>query len=504
MEYRKLTATHAAYDRAALQRYSDLGCGGEAFRARLKDYLPQHDLEPAPVYKRRCASAFALLYTPAIVNFFASWLFSSPLVYASEPEERDPYWDQLKEDADGLGTDLDQFLRHAFVHALTTRKAYWRVDFPQPGDAPAPAWMRDWEDRGLGRAALAHVHADCITHWRRDARGAWVWVLEHDYREELLELGDESTTVTERWTLWRADGTAQRWEAVYPKGKPPAPGAAVPEVEPPYNPTGAIPLVELCLPPELHVVGLLADGQLEHFRQSNALSWAIQRTCYAMPWFFLKDARKPPKMGTGYYGILGAEERIEWPAPPAAPFATIQDYNTKLKDELHRVVHQMQMGVENNAAAIGRSGQSKNADNAATEIVLAAMGRVVREPVEKTFDLISRGRGSQATWFVSGMDSYRLPSAGEIADAATKVLPLQIPSPTFRAELMTRVALAQVSDADEAVKTKIRQEIEVAVNAQEAEAQAAHEAGEEPSMERAEQAPGNEEKGTRDDEEQAA
>ena len=458
MELRKLRRTHADYDAISWQRHADLIAGGVEFHKRIERYLPKHDVEPQKVYKIRCAQAFYLGYCAPIVQYFASWLFSSPLVFKSTPEGVDEWYAQFKEDVDTLGTDLDQFLRNAFVNACIARSAYWRVEFPEP--LTPPQSKQDWQNQGLGSAHLCFIPADCLINWRRDEYGRFVWVMEHHCSEDLLEPTDEETTVTETWTLWRADGSAQRWQSVYPKSKPPAPTDSIGEVAAPLNPTGTIPIVELKLPSELWVMNLLSDGQLEHFRKSNGLSWSIDRTCYAMPWFKLEDASRPPTMGAGYYGILGLKEDVTWPAPPAAPFATIQEYTAKLKDELHRVTHMMAMGADNNAAAIGRSGESKLADNLATEIVLGALGRHVREAAEKTYNLITRGRGESTDWHVSGMDNYRIPDAKSVIENVKSVLSLNIPSPTLHRYLSTKAALAEASDADEPTKAAIRDEIE--------------------------------------------
>lgn len=458
MELSKLRRTHADYDKVSWQRHADLLAGGVEFHKRITDYLLKHDVEPQKVYKLRCNQAYYLGYCAPIVQYFASWLFSSPLVFKSEPKNVDEWYDQFKEDVDTLGTDLDQFLRHGFVEACIARRAYWRVEFPEA--VTKPRNKREWETQALGSARLCQLPAQCLLNWRRDEYGQFLWVMEHHCREELLEPVDEDFTVTETWTLWRADGSAQRWEKVYPKNRPPAPSDEIGEVPAPQNPTGAIPIVEMKLPRELWVMNLLSDGQLEHFRKSNALSWSIDRTCYAMPWFKLKDASKPPTMGAGYYGILGIDEDVMWPAPPAAPFATIQDYTSALKDELHRVTHMMAMGADNNAAAIGRSGESKLADNTATEIVLGAMGRYVREATEKTYDLVSRGRGETIDWHVGGMDNYRIPDTKTIIENVTSILSLNIPSPTLHRYLYAKAGLAEATDADEPTKEAIRKEID--------------------------------------------
>lgn len=466
MILKQLRRVHCDYDALTWQRHADLVAGGVEFHKRIDRYLPKHDVEPQALYKRRCDQAYYLGYCAPIVQYFASWLFSSSLVFKSDPENVDDWYAQFKEDVDGLGTDLDQFVRRGFVDACIARSAYWGVEFPEP--MATPANLAEWQKQGLGGARLRRIEPAGIINWRCDDQGQPLWVMEHSCRVELLEPADEEEMTTETWTLWRADGSVQAWQKAYRKSDKPDENAQVGEIDAPQNPTGTIPIVRLKLPPELWVMNLLSDGQLEHFRKSNGLSWSIDRTCYAMPWFFLEDAKKPPRMGAGYFGILGHNDRAEWLAPPSVPFATIQEHNSTLKDEMHRVTHMMAMGVENNAAAIGRSGQSKMADNIATEIVLGAMGRYVREAVERTYDLVSRGRGEVVKWHIGGMDNYRIPDVTTLTTNALSWLSLNVPSATAKRQVLIKATLAQLADADEPTKEAIRNEIEAGVTDEDA------------------------------------
>lgn len=464
MKYSLLQRTHPEVDLALLRRHQDLFEGGASFRARVADYLPKNDVEPVAVHRRRCERAHYLNYCASIANFFASALFTSPPVLASEPEEVDPFYTVLREDADGVGTDLDAMLRDLVVRALVSRRGYVRVEFPEPSAEPTS--LAEADDAGLRRARLVAVPTERVRHWRREPSGAFAWVVEHECVTALEDFTDAEALVTETWTQWVADGTARRWQFTRRASERVRPDVEVPEVEPPHNPCGAIPLVELSLPAELWLLNHLADPALEHFRKRNALSWAIDRTCYAMAWFFLKDAKKPPAMGAGYYGLLGVDERVEWPAPPSAPFDVIAENTRELVQELHRVAQQMALGVDNNASALGRSGDSKKADHEATEIVLKAYGQRMREPLERLMDLVSRGRGERITWSVRGMDVFDLADAATLTDMAVASDPLRIPSATYRRELFKSIAHAQLPHLDEDTRQKIDGEIDAGVHAE--------------------------------------
>jgi hypothetical protein len=120
----------------------------------------------------------------------------------------------------------------------------------------------------------------------------------------------------------------------------------------------------------------------------------------------------------------------------------------------------MAQGVNNNAAAVGRSGESKQADGAATEIVLRAFGSLVCEAIEGVLDLVSLGRGEAHTWHVSGLDSFTVADVATLIEAAVGASTLDIRSRTFRVRLKQRVALQMLPDANQEDRDAIASEIE--------------------------------------------
>lgn len=462
MKYSALNRTHPRYSRERIDRHHDLFVGGDDLRAHVDRYLPRGGAEPLALYQERCKLAQYINYLARSFRWFSAALFTSPLTFASEPETADAFWTEFKEDCDGFGTDLDVFLSAAFLDALVHRFAWWRVEFltePLPGSTIADA-----DAVGARRAVLRRVPIANVINWREDDNGRLVWLLERDVRAELLDLEDETPTTTETWTQWFADGSARRWQVSWKKERP-KPDADVPQVAPPVNRLARLPFACIELPEALHLGALAAEPQIAHFRNEAALTWALNRACHVMPWFFLKNARKPPTMGTGYFGILGVDERIEYPNVPTAPFAVLSERGQSIVTELHRILEQMALSVDNNAAAaVGRSGESKSADAAATQIVLPAFGRFVRAPVEVTYDMIAEGRGESLDWTVGGMDRYAPEVTGSFIDAAVGAESLTVPSVTHRREVLKQVSRALLPGIDEKVRAAIDKEIEANTN----------------------------------------
>ncbi len=470
MKLSDLRRTHPLYDLDTLTTYGDLFAGGAQFRRNVTRYLPQHDHEETTSYMRRLSSAHYLNYVSSICNYFASWLWTrkpSVKIDGAHPTE---FYEKFQSDCDDRGTDIDAFVRDRFVDALVSRRSYWRVEFPDPIEGTAAVDSRAvYEDAGTGRACVVQIPTKNIVHWKRDKRGAFVWVVEHTLVEELAEFDATDATTAETWTLWRADGDHKRWQVEYAAGKKPPANTIVPEIDPPYDPTRTIPIVELELPVELWVLNLLADAQLELFRKRNALSWAMDRTCYAVAVLKAKGNKPLGKMGAGRYLRLQPDDDLSWPAPPSTPFDVIGAYCATLKDELHRVASQMAQGVDNNAAAVGRSAESKATDNSATEIVLEAFGGYVREAIERTFDLIALGRQEPETFTVDvqGCDHYHVADLDTLTENAVAGELLKIPSTTLKIEVFKRIARGFLPGADEAKLAEVDAQIEAGVTAAE-------------------------------------
>jgi hypothetical protein len=184
------------------------------------------------------------------------------------------------------------------------------------------------------------------------------------------------------------------------------------------------------------------------------------RTCYPTPVFNLEDKDSPPVMSKGSGVMLGLAEKFGFMSPDVAPFDLISDRVASLKDEIYRVSNQMALGVNNNAAAMGRSGDSKQADAAATKVCLMAYADMVKDAIEEVMELVSDARGDLEVIFsVEGMDSFDLSDTQLLVSIAQPAAGL-VPSATFKTELACKVAAHVLPDLPRELQDKIRAEIE--------------------------------------------
>lgn len=461
-----LDAKHPDYNADRLCRLRALYEGDECFRAVTRKFLPQNPFEPEDLYLQRVQIAHYENYFGAIIDFLGALMFESrptlrPATEAgAKPSEPPEGFGDWREDCDGTGADLDDFLRARFCEALTFQVAYYAVE--QPPAQGTPTDLATYRDLGLDKIRLRAIDVECIYDWEADDAGNLVWVLEHQCRRRRPTLGSARNVIEERWLHHTAVGT-DIYSISYEEGNRPKEDADIPLVEQRDNRLGRLPIVELSVPKGLHLGGKLRSPQEAHFRTACALSWSLQRTAYPTPVLKLmpEDARKGMKdiLGAGYGLTLGVEESMEWVGPSTGSYEALANEKATLKDELYRVSHQLALGVDNNAAAVGRSGESKLADAASSKTMLVAYAEILVESYQLAGKLWSAARGSDERWTVDGFQNFRLLDAATLLEIASSLQLTRVPSQTFKTEFLARLAEALLPDADQVTRDKVREEV---------------------------------------------
>ncbi|UOF77382.1 portal protein [Caudoviricetes sp.] len=444
--------------------------GGKLFESRLKTFLPQRPREMPERYATRKREHHYRNYLGAIVDYFAAMLFTSkPSASAKSKGATEAlttlpkYYAAFSEDCDRLGGDIDAFFKDRITTAMVHRRAWFALEQPSDGGAPAPD-RASFERRKLGDAWLRKINNEAIFDWELDDAGNLAWVLVHSISTRRASVGAKRTAITETWDQYLSD-RVDTYAITYEKDKPPAPDAEVPLRATRPHRFGRVPVFCLELPLGLWAANRLKTPQLAHFRSSNAQSWSLAATCYAMPVAKVgdPDAAQASNIahGAGYAIYLYKDESWEWEAPPADHFAALDVEIKSHKDEIFRIAHQMALGVDNNSSAVGRTAESKSADAQSTRVILTAYGRVVKETIELVYDTISRARGDDIVWSIGGLDDFAgvdtgglLTMCGELQTAGG------IPSKSFNADLKYKLATSMLPDADEARKQLYKREIE--------------------------------------------
>lgn len=472
MKIKTLQQQHPEYDGDLWRDYEALYAGGDQFRKRINRFLARNPQEPEEIYSKRKREAVYRSYLGTVVDYFTALLFSVPVIYKptvgdSSNEVDLPEWvEDLADNVDGCGSDLSDFLRASLIEACVKRKSYWLIDYPD--NYGQHKTLVDAERDGALDVRLRIVKRDNILDYRRDKRGNLLWAIivdEETVRDEPEDIREHKITT---WTVVDKQ-RIRKFEAItHLMSSPDSEIVLTPISDIPHG-LGEMPLIELDVHDGLWVANRLESPQLEHFRLTAANNWSMRRTAYAMPVLNLLDPEgfNPQRMGAGYFLKLGLEEKASWIAPPSAHFAAMTEEVRNQKDEIFRLVTQMSLGVDNNAAAIGRSAESKMADAEAIQVVLRAYANKIRDALKTALNRLSKSRGEQHEWHVEGLDRFETIPPDMLIELLKASLEIGVPSKTFKVEAKFRAASALLPGIDSTTREKIREEITAGVDEEE-------------------------------------
>lgn len=158
--------------------------GTNYIRDLSETYLPQEPREDDDAYTTRVNRSVLSPYTSRLIETAAGAILRKPIHV-----EGDPYWLELIQNIDGLGSSINEYARRSLVSSLTYGHSAILVDYPAAMGARNLA-----EERALGRRPyFVHVDAPQIWGWRKEAgTNRLLQVRIHDYDvRPLNEFGEE-------------------------------------------------------------------------------------------------------------------------------------------------------------------------------------------------------------------------------------------------------------------------------------------------------------------------
>lgn len=466
---KNLNRRHNVWDAERTERYRAMYEGGDRFRARLREFLPQQPFEPIEQYRlRRQISTYRNYFGP-IVDYFGALLFASaPIIQAKRKGsdeievELPEYYSAFEKDCDRTGTNIIDALKEALSDACVVKRSWIWVQHARDGaELARTSSLADFEKLKAGDSWIRVLKDESVFDWECDDQGNLEWVMVFAEKTKRLSIASERDQVVETWHHIQKD-RVDVYQLSYKKSDPPADDAEVPLVDSYEHRYKVVPVVCLDLPPALWVGERMESPQLAHYRLTNMQLWGMSRSCYAMP-VFKRDSEEatPPTMGAGYGIYIGIKESLEWAAPPVDCYTALGEAIKEHKDEIYRITNTMALGVENNSAAVGRSAESKTADARSTVVVMLAFARRVRETIERLYDLIARARSDDLVWDISGLDDFNAEDLPGVVEMFSLIEAAGgIPSKTFNVEMKAKLAESFLPDLTQEKKMKIREELE--------------------------------------------
>ena len=492
-----LRQRHDDYDPSTWRELLDLYEGGYALAKNARRYMPQLANESDTRYDDRLKSAGYIGYLGQIVDYFVSSLFSQDIAVSEAPDAADPTtpggksdaaaYSAFAHDADLAGNPFAAVLRGAFRNAILLRRALLCVDFPTPPEAAVVVTRADEDAIGVNRPYVYEVPLEQVINWERDRFGAWTFAVIYTCEtKQASPAVMRGTAHLHRFKVWtrEADGRGAHWH-LYEKLEQPqverfTDDTIIPMVDHGSTTFDVIPLVTLEVKAGLWVGNKLGTLAKEHYCRRASLVAAENVSMVAIP--FIKRGpemsaigqalpsatQQRPGRGADPIGQansrgwvdIGSDDELGFAEPIGACYAGVRQELGELKDEMHRIVHQMAASVASGSKTQqSRSGDSKRQDRAAEAVVLGQYGKDVREAAKKVYDVISAARAEKVVWVARGLDRFETDDRAALLAEAVQVDLVAIPSKTFKAEYKTQIAMGLVANAPPETQDIIRQEI---------------------------------------------
>lgn len=480
------------YDAAWWETLDDLYCGGIQIQENVDKYLKKAPGESPERYKARKDLAGYVGYLGQIVNQYASAMFSGPVSVTPAGDADDPntpgevpepeVYEALSDDADLRGTSFVGVLQDTLRTALVKKRALIAVDFPA-NTGPAPKNRADSKSAGLGQPYVYEMPPEEMLWWEyhdqvrqavpldgggtaRFTVGRFSWCITRKIETRRATPEDPVDNPVEVYKVWNLDENGQVTWTTYNvpivKGKKPQPEVEV-EIAEQSGPTTfrEIPIVEIELPDTLWLGNLAGLLCLELWRRRSELLAAQQRSLITIPVVYLGpqtgafhgplpadvaqqqsrgDDPKKQYESKGFV-VLAQGDKLAFEGPDTAPFQIVATQLQDLTDEIFRVTGKMAASISNTSTALGRSGESKSADNNDFCVVLKALAAILRDAARRVYEIISDARGENVKWAVHGLDQFdpdedRAALLGEAVQilGAGPGSPMDLPSGTAKAE----------------------------------------------------------------------
>jgi hypothetical protein len=454
LKYETLKQCHPDYCGGYLNRLWALYEGGKSLLGNgqlLREICPRNRQEHEKVYEKRLAMAFYAGTAGEIVDTLVATILGDPIrVGIGEKLTLDDWYSNFVRNVSPKGAprvELQEFVREHAKSLLVTGDSWVRVDVPPAGNYTNRA---DQEKAGALDAFLVTIPTGCVTDWEEADDGSLNWIMVYSTATPRGGLTGTRNTIVHRWAYYDRVSWAT-YECAQKVGEPIQDNQDIPIVRSGSHTFGCVPVVRKQVPKGLWAMDTLESLAREHFNKRSDLAWAEKQALLPELYEFLgpeqaagampigenqgnaRRATSQPR-GQGYVQERGAGDKAQFVGPDVAPFAEARKSCSEIRDEMHRVMHLMALSQATSASALGRSADSKKADQQATNIVAGELGKQLREHMTAIFEMVSIARGDVANkdkWKAAGAAQFSATSVGDVVAVAESVETITIKSPTF-------------------------------------------------------------------------
>jgi len=479
--YAEISAKHPDYRADLIERYEDLYCGGEQFRKNIEQYLDQRQIEnpkaaTAPIdtsvenvgvgqaarnafhgmnnrwEERKRVSRYTNLVA-GILDYFVSAVFNVKPEIISE--DTSPYWKNLNNNADGLGTPLPLLLRNAAIDHLKHFRTFLAVQ------GPGGQFKHQTEQKNGGGfdAMLRVLCARDVDMWQEDgAELKWI----RTYRKDVIREAPigPATKVRELWT-YITETDFVEYEIKYDKATPPSKDAVVACKSIKRHGFPRLPVVPLKIHQGLWAMQRMEEPALKVFNREASLTWYLNSIAFQILTIVTdKPIDQIVDVSVGALN-LGPGGSASFTAPqPGAADALFKDWENG-KTNMYEVFQSIGLNAVGTQTQNARqSAEAKVIDRQPLSAMLTAYASGIRTAVEAAARLIAEFRAPIAkdAPAVLGLDYCDVLTLDQKVKNIIDVQSIKGYPETAYREQLANVALALTPTASAEAKTAILKE----------------------------------------------
>jgi hypothetical protein len=462
--------------------------------------FPRHNAEDPKIYRERKRRACYTNHSGALIDYVVAALIADQIMVEAKGKDGE-FWEGWIADVSPPGGDkmtASQLVKIQIAYALIFRCSWTLVDLPNVGveletegeqeEAGAlgvyakpcdPRCVVDWEDGPDGQ--LEWVLLKFVDRPRESPLEPRIWIRERYYLYTRTTWASFEVKYHDSAEFRKAHraGLVTGKEVERPEDKAPIPGTAG------SHTFGRVPMIRTVLPEGLWAMNKLHSLARAYFNRESALGWTLEHAHFQTLYEFVDnqlpgidsgvteggiednpDRALAQTRGIGYVQVRKQGDKAEYVGPDTSAFKDMMASMKSLRDELHRILYQLALAVENSAGAMARSGESKAQDKGTLSVILKELGRIGREFLTEVIETGAAGRGSEINVTVKGLEKFEDQSATDVVTHAMMAEGISIPSPTFQRKLKALVARVLVgAECSEEDAQTIEDELETFITA---------------------------------------
>lgn len=478
IEFGTIQTRNCTYDSKYWTQLEALYAGGKDLlkdKDVLESVFPQQPYEQTDIYDRRKSRAIYISYPGEIIDHIVSHLTAKP-IQVEVKNDSDGFYREFFEDvspAGGNRMSLNHLLRKQVTKALVCKTAWTLLDFPPQQTAGAElASEAAQREAGILDGYAVAIDPKNVIDWEEDANGELVWA-KLQYEERDRSFDGQSDEIRRTWIVYRLKDWA-KYEIVFKVDNEPGADEPVPLIQSDDHSFGRVPLLRMEVPDGLWAMNKLDSIARAHLNHVSSLYWFMGLCLHPQLYEFLAEdtclggdisedanrANSQPR-GIGYTQVRAEKDDARFVGPDPAPFHAASAALKDLRDEMHRVTHQMALSFDNSASSLRRSGDSKSQDKRDSAVILNALGVLIHEFTIKLYETLSNGRGDKIEITISGMEDFDEAHFSSSVQEAAVLESVPIPSKTFHHRYKLNLAKAALGHTvDSESMAKISQELE--------------------------------------------